>query len=403
MKRIFVFLGFAVLLLTSSCSKKAADVIVGHWQVEEVTGNYYSSYMFFQQYAVVEFDFDGTMRFVLNDEVSEGFYSVNGSTIQFSYLYNDESWKIVKMSDNQMAWNKGGLNIFFSRTSKSVFDNKYSISAKSEPFEGGEVTGAGYYSESSYCMLTAIANHGYVFTKWTEDGYEVSNESTYSFYVFSDRDLIANFEKDRFSIEASSNPSDGGYVTGGGYYDAYSNCTLTAVANSGYVFINWTEDNHEVSDDNTYSFTVIEDRHLVANFEKEYIPSQSIQFEWDNYVFQYEEVVECSNYDYDFDEFVLHMKIRNNSAEEKMIVIEKEVMQNDYGIANYFCWGMCYGPEVNTSFPVAVPAYGLNEEDLSFHAFFVDQAYGDAFVRYYAYEVNNPFERCCIIVYFSKW
>ena len=43
-------------------------------------------------------------------------------------------------------------------------------------------------------------------------------------------------------------------------------CTLTAVSNYGYGFVNWTEDGEEVSTDAEYSFTVTGDRELTANF-----------------------------------------------------------------------------------------------------------------------------------------
>ena len=41
---------------------------------------------------------------------------------------------------------------------------------------------------------------------------------------------------------------------------------MTATANTGYTFINWTEGNEVVSTNATYTFTVTGDRTLVANF-----------------------------------------------------------------------------------------------------------------------------------------
>ena len=70
-----------------------------------------------------------------------------------------------------------------------------------------------------------------------------------------------------YEISTGVNPSEGGTTTGAGAYCSGSNCTLTATANSGYLFSNWTENGMVVSSDANYSFTVTGDRNLVANFE----------------------------------------------------------------------------------------------------------------------------------------
>ena len=69
-----------------------------------------------------------------------------------------------------------------------------------------------------------------------------------------------------FIIGATANPAEGGEVNGGGTYQEGAECTLTATANEGYTFSNWTENDEVVSADATYTFTVNADRTLVANF-----------------------------------------------------------------------------------------------------------------------------------------
>ena len=56
-------------------------------------------------------------------------------------------------------------------------------------------------------------------------------------------------------------------MTGAGTYDHFATCTLTATANEGYTFMNWTKDGTVVSTNATYSFTVLESAEFVANFE----------------------------------------------------------------------------------------------------------------------------------------
>ena len=74
-------------------------------------------------------------------------------------------------------------------------------------------------------------------------------------------------------IIVTINPTGGGTVTGAGYYDGGAICTLTATANTGYSFINWTRDGVVVSDSETYSFVVSGDASFVANFEQGVIGS----------------------------------------------------------------------------------------------------------------------------------
>ena len=68
------------------------------------------------------------------------------------------------------------------------------------------------------------------------------------------------------AITASASPSSGGTVSGGGSYPWGASATVTASANSGYQFVNWTENGNEVSRSATYTFTVNGSRTLVANF-----------------------------------------------------------------------------------------------------------------------------------------
>ncbi len=142
----------------------------------------------------------------------------------------------------------------------------YNIEASPIPTEGGTVTGMGAYTEGSTCLLTATPNGGYTFTNWTENDSIVSTEAEYFFTVTSDRTLVANFSLNSYEIVASASPEQGGTITGTGPYTYGSTATLTATANTGYTFVNWTEEGEVVSTDAQYSFVVTDDRTLVANF-----------------------------------------------------------------------------------------------------------------------------------------
>ena len=82
-------------------------------------------------------------------------------------------------------------------------------------------------------------------------------------YGFSVRPVL---QITSFFIEATANPIEGGVVIGSGAYEEGALCELTATANEGYAFVNWSENGEVVSVEATYSFIVSENRNLVANF-----------------------------------------------------------------------------------------------------------------------------------------
>ena len=144
--------------------------------------------------------------------------------------------------------------------------NSYEVTATANPIAGGTVVGGGRYDYGSTAMLAATAAEGYTFVNWTENGTEVSTSVTYSFTVTEAKTLVANFSLNSYEVTAVANPTAGGTITGAGTYDHGTTATLTATANDGYTFVNWTENGTEVSTSVTYSFTVTEAKTLVANF-----------------------------------------------------------------------------------------------------------------------------------------
>ena len=106
-----------------------------------------------------------------------------------------------------VRWTKNGSQVSTSPTYSftvtgsasyvAVFSlNSYTISASASPSNGGSVSGAGNYSYGSSCTLTAIVNSGYTFSNWTENGNVVSANTSYSFTVTCNRNLVANFEEE---------------------------------------------------------------------------------------------------------------------------------------------------------------------------------------------------------------
>lgn len=69
----------------------------------------------------------------------------------------------------------------------------YTITAFSNPEEGGEVSGMGTYQDGTECTLIATPNEGYTFIDWTEGGSQVSTNANYSFTVTGNKTFVANF------------------------------------------------------------------------------------------------------------------------------------------------------------------------------------------------------------------
>lgn len=133
------------------------------------------------------------------------------------------------------------------------------------------------------------------------------------------------------------------------------------------------------------------------------VSAQTLQFEWDGHVYDEGETIECTNDEYGIGEIIQHMEIRNLTSEPMKVMIEKEVIQDLEGVMNSFCWGMCFGPDVFVSpEAVEIQANSLNTDELSFHALYDEEVFGDVIVKYYAYEERSPNDRISIIVRFRK-
>lgn len=141
------------------------------------------------------------------------------------------------------------------------------VTTDESPTTGGVTTGAGSYSENSSVTVEAIANPGYNFIDWTENGNVVSTDSEYTFTLTSNRDLQANFEAIEYNVTLTADPTTGGTTAGDGVFQEGSGVTVVATPENGFAFVNWTENGNEVSTDANYTFNIQSDRNLVANFE----------------------------------------------------------------------------------------------------------------------------------------
>ena len=143
----------------------------------------------------------------------------------------------------------------------------YTISVSANPTNGGTVTGGGTYQQGQSCKVSATKATGYNFLKWTENGTQVSTNTSYTFNVTDNRTLVAQFQAQSYTISASASPSNGGTVSGGGTYTYGQSCTLTANHATGYTFVKWTKNGTQVSTNASFTFPVTESASYVAHFQ----------------------------------------------------------------------------------------------------------------------------------------
>lgn len=172
-----------------------------------------------------------------------------------------------------------------------TFTTMPQITLIANPIIGGITSGGGAFAEGATVTVTATPLPGYTFVNWTEDGTvvslspmarpsgmnapsgatEVSASSSYQFTMGAvNRTITANFAVvvlGNFAINLSSNPPAGGTTLGGGTFEENSIKTVSAVANTGYTFVNWTEAGVGVSTLPDYNFTLVGTTTLVANFQ----------------------------------------------------------------------------------------------------------------------------------------
>ena len=246
---------------------------IGGWDVSNVTD---MGYMF---YGARSFNQDiGSWDVSSVKDMGNMFDGVTLSTVNYSSILTGWSQLALQYDvEFHAGCSKYGYGTS-AAARQSIIDNfgwtitdggevYFTIVASVSPESSGTISGTGNYSFDESVTLTATPNEGYTFVYWAEGGAEVSTDAEYTFTATDDRTLVANFNLNNYTISASENPENSGTIVGVGEYDHGSSVTLTATANTGYTFVNWTEGGTEVSTDAEYTFTATDDRTLEANFE----------------------------------------------------------------------------------------------------------------------------------------
>lgn len=120
---------------------------------------------------------------------------------------------------------------------------QYTLTTASSPAAGGSTSGGGkkYYNDS--CSISATANTGYTFSKWTTTGGTLANANAASTTLTmpnANATVTASFTHIQYTLTLGVSPSGGGTVSGGGTKYYADSCSISASPSTGYQFVNWT-------------------------------------------------------------------------------------------------------------------------------------------------------------------
>ncbi len=138
--------------------------------------------------------------------------------------YSDNSTKEVTSDVNLSGFDSstaGDVTVTVSYTEKEItvsetFNvtvtgqsvNTYTIAVSANPAAYGTVSGGGEFAEDASVTVTATANSGYAFEKWTENGEQVSTDASYTFTATSDRTLVAVFKEVIYTVYVDPGEAD---------------------------------------------------------------------------------------------------------------------------------------------------------------------------------------------------
>jgi M6 family metalloprotease-like protein len=108
----------------------------------------------------------------------------------------NQAWKFINWTDNGVQVSSTPEYTFTLTSNRALVANfveVLTISVIPNPIDAGIVTGGGEFIAGNMVNLHAIANQGFKFYSWTENGNVVSTDALYSFVASVNRNLVANF------------------------------------------------------------------------------------------------------------------------------------------------------------------------------------------------------------------
>ena len=286
---VILLLGLSMVTMMTSCNKENdvssyKEKIVGEWQMTkesnfeyDPTGAIVHEYEYYIPFedelaGIWAFTSEGTVRIPIIKK-SNTDYVIMSYLIEESTLYigpgiytDDDAFTIRELTNSTMvleqedSYSNGSKRVKKYEFKRGAGFAGYAINTDTNPYEGGTVTGNGFYQQGETCTLKAIANNGYTFLKWTENGTSVSTNANYTFTVSSDRYLEAIFDGGN-SIPSISVYQADGYISNGDtlilnkpYYLGFVVSSQTALLSSLEIRIDDTEFDYVEFNELTYTY-----------------------------------------------------------------------------------------------------------------------------------------------------
>jgi uncharacterized repeat protein (TIGR02543 family) len=252
-----------------------------NWTVGEAVVSTSSSY---------QFEMDGNIELMANfTAVTAGNFTVNlsslpiaGGTTNGSGQYSANSTVTVAALPNPGYvfdnWTEGET---IASTSSSyqfvltgnrtlvanyslILENQFAVILSANPAAGGSTNGSGSFDADANVTVTATPNNGYAFVNWTANEEEVSTNSSYTFAITANTNLVANFEVRTYTLNVTAengtvvkNPNEENYNSG-------VDVVLTPTPATGYEFSSWSGD--ATGSNNPLTVTMNDDKNITANF-----------------------------------------------------------------------------------------------------------------------------------------
>lgn len=193
----------------------------------------------------------------------KSFWYLTNSTIVICADSDSNTSDLFAMASGKLNESPNGEWINLTEVYKASKNTELEVTVEKQGF-GGRVSGGGKYKVGERATVLARGDNDEFKGWYDEAGVLVTTEMEHSFIVLTNTKLIAVYGEGCSLVVSASG---GGSVTGGGQFAKNSNVTVTATPSANNTFVGWFDNGVLVSSNPSYTFQILTDTQLVANFQ----------------------------------------------------------------------------------------------------------------------------------------
>ncbi|WP_367363233.1 hypothetical protein [Mesotoga sp.] len=164
----------------------------------------------------------------------------------------NEGWNFINWTENGGQVSNSAVFSFIIGSDRDLVANfsKTSYTIVATAGSGGTISPSGnvVVEHGASKSFTITPDSGYEIDDVFVDGSSVGKVSSYTFdNVTSNHTIEAAFKKKTYTVTLSVNLPDSGTITGAGEYYHGETVNISATANQGFKFVNWTENSAVIS------------------------------------------------------------------------------------------------------------------------------------------------------------